>query len=69
MTIKELEKHNFLSWCKYADAKELENAREKNYEVWGRLYSEYSNEVEVINRTKQLCESASQLILCGESYD
>ena len=27
MTTKELEKNNFLTWCKYADAKELEDAK------------------------------------------
>jgi len=40
MTTKELEKHNFLTWCKYADAKELEDAKGKNHDMWDRLYSE-----------------------------
>ena len=69
MIEKELEKHNFLTRCRYADAKELENARGKNYEVWERLYSEYSNKVEVINRTKQLCESASQHEIGIQKFD
>ena len=69
MTEKELEKHNFLTWCKYADAKELENARGKNYEVWERLYSEYSNKVEVINRIKQLCKSTSQHEIGIQKFD
>ncbi len=60
MTMKELERHNFLTWCRDADAKEFEDANGKNHEVWDTLYGEYSNEIEVINRTKQLCESVSQ---------
>ncbi|KHE92781.1 MAG: hypothetical protein K8F52_13760 [Candidatus Scalindua rubra] len=60
MTTKELEKHNFLTYCRYADAKELEDAKGKNHEVWERLYSEYSNEIELISRTRRLCESVSQ---------
>ncbi len=60
MTEKELEKQNFLSWCRYTDASELENAKWENHDVWERLYSEYANEVEVINRTKQVYESVSQ---------
>jgi hypothetical protein len=60
MTMKELERHNFLTWCRDADAKEFEDAKGKNHEVWDRLYSEYSNEIEVINSTKQLCESVSE---------
>jgi len=60
MTEKELEKHNFLTWRSYADAKGLENAKEENHEVWERLYSGYANEIEVINSTKQVYESVSQ---------
>ena len=60
MTMKELERHNFLTWCRDADAKEFEDTKGKNHEVWDRLYGEYSNEIEVINRTKQLCKSVSQ---------
>ena len=69
MTTKELEKHNFLSWCKQADAEELENAKWKNHEVWERLYSEYSNEIEVINRTKQLYESVVQHEIGIQKFD
>ena len=63
MTTKELEKYNPLTWRKYTDAEKLEDANEKNHDVWDsvwdRLYSEYSSEIEVINKTKQLCESVS----------
>ncbi len=69
MTEKELEKHNFLSWCKYADAKELENARGQNNEVWERLYSEYANEVDVINKAKQLCESITKHEMDIQKFD
>ena len=69
MTIKELEKHNFLTWCKYADAKELEDAKWQNHEVWERLYSEYANEVEVISKTKYLYESISQHEIGIQKFD
>ncbi|MGR3293714.1 MAG: hypothetical protein ACUZ9M_06850 [Candidatus Scalindua sp.] len=69
MTTKELEKHNFLTWCKYADAEELESAKGRNHGVWERLYSEYSNEIEVINRTKQLYESVSQHEIGIQKFD
>ncbi len=69
MTLKELEKNNFLTWCKYADAKELEDAKWKNHEVWERLYSEYSDEIEVINTTKQVYESVSQHEIGIQKFD
>ena len=69
MTEKELEKHNSLTGCKYADAKEFENARGKNSKVWERLYSEYSSKAEVINRTKQLCVSTSQYEIGIQKFD
>ncbi len=69
MTTKELEKHNFLTYCRYADAEELENAKGENHEVWERLYSEYSNEIEVINRTKQVYESVSQHETSMQKFD
>ncbi|GAX62084.1 hypothetical protein SCALIN_C28_0286 [Candidatus Scalindua japonica] len=69
MTTKELEKRNFLTWYKYSDKKELGNSKEKNHEVWERLYSECSNEIEVINRTKQMYESVSQHELGIQKFD
>ena len=69
MTTTELEKHNFLTWCKYADAKELEDAKGKNHDMWDRLYSEYSNEIEVINKTKQLYESVAQHEIGIQKFD
>ncbi len=69
MTTKELEKNNFLTWCKYADANELEDAKWKNQDVWGRLYSEYSDEMEVINKSKQVYESDSQHEIGIQKYD
>ena len=69
MTEKELEKRNFLTWCKYADADELENAKGKNHEVWERLYGEYSGEMEVINSSKQLYESVSRHEIGIQKFD
>jgi hypothetical protein len=69
MTTKESEKHNFLTCCRYADAKELEGINGNNHEVWERLYSEYSNEIEVISRTTQLCESVSQHEIGIQKFD
>ena len=69
MTMKELERHNFLTWCRDADAKEFEDAKGKNHEVWDRLYSEYSNEIEVINRTKQPYESVVQHEIGMQKFD
>ena len=69
MTTKELEKHNFLTWGKYADARELEDAKWKNHDVWERLYSEYSDEIEVINKTKQVYESVSQHEIGIQRFD
>jgi len=69
MTTKELEKHNFLTWRKYADAEELENAKVKNHAVWERLYSEHANEIEVINRIKQPFESVSQHEIGIQKFD
>ncbi|MCP4252292.1 MAG: hypothetical protein GY775_02590 [Candidatus Scalindua sp.] len=69
MTTKELEKHNFLTWCKYADAKELEDAKWQNHEVWERLYSECSDEIEVISKTKQMYESVSQHEIGIQKFD
>ena len=64
-----MEKNNFLTWCKYADAKELEDAKWNNHDVWERLYSEYSDEIEVINKTKQVYESDSQHEIGIQKYD
>ena len=60
MTEKELEKHNFLTWCRYATTEDLEKAKRENKEVWGRLYSEYGDEIKIIDKTRQLYESISK---------
>ncbi len=69
MTEKEMEKRNFLSWYRYTDAGELENAKWENHKVWERLYSEYANEVEVINRTRQVYEPVSQHEIGIQKFD
>jgi hypothetical protein len=48
MTTKELEKHNFLTWCKQADAEELGNAKWKNHEVWERLYRSFFKNFNIV---------------------
>ncbi|ODS33412.1 MAG: hypothetical protein SCARUB_01449 [Candidatus Scalindua rubra] len=60
MTEKELEKHNFLTWCKYATIEEIEKAKGENNQALERLYNEYADEIEVISKTKCLYESFSQ---------
>ena len=57
MTEKELEKHNFLTWCRYTTTKDHEKAKREYKEVWRRLYSEYADEIELINETRRLYES------------
>ncbi len=69
MTEKELEKHNFLTWCRYATAEDLEKARGENNEVWERLYSEYAEEITIIDKTRQVYESISQHDIGIQKYD
>ncbi len=69
MTEKELEKHNFLTWCRYATTEDLEKAKGDNSEVWERLYSEYADEIQIIDKTRQLYESVSQHEISIQKYD
>ena len=69
MTEKELEKHNFLTWCKYATTKDLEKAKGENNEVWERLYGEYTDELKAINETRHMYESMSQHDIEIQKYD
>ncbi len=69
MTEKELEKHNFLTWCRYATTKDIEKAKEENNEVCERLYSEYADEIKIIDKTRQLYESISQHDIGIQKYD
>ena len=69
MTEKELEKHNFLAWCRNATTEDLEKAKGENNEVWERLYSEYADEVQIIDKTRQLYESVSQHEISIQKYD
>ena len=69
MTEKELEKHNFLTWCRYAATEDLEKAKGENNEVWERLHSEYANEIQIIDKTKQVYESISQHEIGIQKYD
>ncbi len=69
MTEKELEKHNFLTWHRYATTKDLEKAKEENNEVWERLYSEYADEIKIIDKTRHMYESVSQHDIGIQKYD
>ncbi len=69
MTEKELEKHNFLAWCRNATTEDLEKAKGENNEVWERLYSEYANEIQIIDKTRQVYESISQHEIGIQKYD
>jgi hypothetical protein len=69
MTEKELEKHNFLTWCRYATTKDIEKAKGGNSEVCERLYSEYSDEIKIIDKTRHLYESISQHAIGIQKYD
>ncbi len=69
MTEKELEKHNFLAWCRNATTEDLEKAKGENNEVWERLYSEYADEIQIIDKTRQLYESVSQHEIGIQKYD
>ncbi len=69
MTEKELEKHNFLTWCRNATTEDLEKAKGENNEVWERLYSEYADEIQIIDKTRQLYESVSQHEISIQKYD
>jgi hypothetical protein len=55
MMEKEMEKRNFLNWyCLYATTKEIEKAKSINKEALERLINEYSDEIEMINRSRRL---------------
>ena len=69
MTEKELEKHNFLAWCRNATTEDLEKAKGENNEVWERLYSEYADEIQIIDKTRQVYESISQHEIGIQKYD
>ncbi len=69
MTEKELEKHNFLTWSRYATTKDIEKAKRDNNEVWERLYSEYADEIKIIDKTRHLYESISQHDIRIQKYD
>jgi len=69
MTEKELEKHNFLTWRRYASRKDIEKAKGENNEVWERLYSEYADEIKIIDKTRHLYESISQHDTRIQKYD
>ena len=61
MVEKNSEKRNFLNWyCWYASADEIVRAEKDNRASMERLTSEYSCEIEKINRFRRFCDFAGQ---------
>jgi RNA polymerase-binding transcription factor DksA len=60
MTEKELERQNFLTWCKYATSEEIEKAKRTNKRKMEKLLYKYANEIEKINNSKYVSEYMSQ---------
>ncbi len=60
MTEEELERQNFLTWCKYATLEEIERAKRTNKKTLERLLYKYADEVEKINNSKYVSEYISQ---------
>jgi len=60
MTEKELERQNFLTWCKYASPEEVEKAKMTNKRTLERLLYKYADEIEKINNSKYVSKYMSQ---------
>jgi hypothetical protein len=60
MTEKELERQNFLTWCKYATLEEIEKAKKTNKITLERLLYRYADEVAKINNSEYVSEYALQ---------
>jgi hypothetical protein len=60
MTEKELERQNFLTWCKYATLEEMEKAKKTNKITLERLLYRYADEVANINNSEYVSEYALQ---------
>jgi len=60
MTEKELERQNFLTWCKYATLEEIEKAKKTNKITLERLLYRYADEVVNINNSEYVSEYTSQ---------
>ncbi len=57
MTVKEIEKLNFLSWyCMYATSDDIEKAKAINKPAIDRLINEYSYEIERMSISRILHE-------------
>ena len=60
MINKDLNKRNFLNWyCWYATPEEIKRAKMTNRAAVERLVSEYSYEIERINKSKRFYEVVS----------
>jgi hypothetical protein len=60
MEEKELERQNFLTWCKYATFEELEKAKSTNKRTLERLLYKYADEIEKTSNSKYVSEYMSQ---------
>ncbi len=60
MTEKELERQNFLTWCKYATLEEIENAKKTNKITLERLLYTYADEIAKQNNSEYVSEHTLQ---------
>ena len=60
MTEKELERQNFLTWCKYATLEEIENAKKTNKITLERLLYIYADEIVKQNNSEYVSEHTLQ---------
>ncbi|MFQ5964473.1 MAG: hypothetical protein ACE5KZ_09335 [Candidatus Scalinduaceae bacterium] len=60
MTYRELEKQNFLTWCRYATPEEIKKAKGTNKKELERLLKEYADEIKKVSKSEDLYESISQ---------
>ncbi len=59
MTYRELERQNFLTWCRYATSEEIKKATGTNKKALERLLNEYAEEVKKTNNSENTYESIS----------
>ncbi|MHC4182607.1 MAG: hypothetical protein ACYSWS_03560 [Planctomycetota bacterium] len=60
MTEKELERQNFLTWCKYATLEEIEKAKKTNKITLERLLYTYADEIATLNNSEYVSEYTLQ---------
>lgn len=60
MNRRELTRQNFVALFRYNTPEEIEMAEGKGKKVFGKLFSEYSGEIEKINNSRYLSNSILQ---------